>query len=497
MHLFHNFEIRFPDFDRNALILKMPVVEKVKELYLAKGLSELQTQAKVPATSNVLNLAKVSGKVLQNAENALEAGDQEKAYVLFFKYVELSNTIRKSKEYLKDKTYYDSMVSKKSLGIAIGHLETLTPLLEERYEDKNKAEQSEKLKKQSEVNKLKAEKAALTNGNHSNGVSLTNGDNFSHKIEPGELYRLVNEKATTFLLFDARPSQDYKASHIKHPSSINVPEGILTKAITVKSIERHLHVEDRGQWNRRNTIDKLIMFDWSSEDFEENTPLYSLKDALYHWDVAGGAQYKSSALILTGGFDNFALSYPTLVTNPQKSRPPTASSLKKLQKINIDNVEYPDLDAAFIATPSPGQSPALNSGAITVQNVESPKRNLQIQPRVPDRTTKPIRKSSVEPDFNISSTSSIGLNRGMINTSEDAEIIPTKAPDTPKIPVVDRSLKAKVLSKDLSTSSDVLEAEKDIVEESLRMENEEFKMETEWETLRLKRENAANEELRY
>ena len=87
------------------------------------------------------------------------------------------------------------------------------------------------------------------------------------------LYSIFTEKATTFLLLDARPSADYKASHIKHPSSINVPGEALSKGITVKSIERQLHIEYRGQWGRRTGSDMLILYDWSSDEFVPNTPL--------------------------------------------------------------------------------------------------------------------------------------------------------------------------------------------------------------------------------
>ena len=46
------------------------------------------------------------------------------------------------------------------------------------------------------------------------------------------------------------------------------------------------------------------------------------------------------------------------------------------------------------------------------------------------------------------------------------------------------------------SQNEVLEAERDIVEESLRLENEELKMEEEWEKLRLRRESALSEEMR-
>lgn len=68
----------------------------------------------------------------------------------------------------------------------------------------------------------------------------------------------------------------------------------------------------------------------------------------------------------------------------------------------------------------------------------------------------------------------------------------------PSRPIIDRSLKAKALMKSARNPSqnEVLEAERDIVEESLRLENEELKMEEEWEKLRLRRENALSEEMR-
>ena len=68
----------------------------------------------------------------------------------------------------------------------------------------------------------------------------------------------------------------------------------------------------------------------------------------------------------------------------------------------------------------------------------------------------------------------------------------------PSRPIIDRSLKAKALMKSVRNPSqnEVLEAERDIVEESLRLENEELKMEEEWEKLRLRRESALSEEMR-
>ena len=128
----------------------MPGISPTKGLYLAKSIAELQKQGSVPSQKPDL-LVKVSQKLLTNAKECEINGDQEKAYVLFFKYCELAKTIRRSLEYNKDRLYYDSIVSSKSVKEALDHLDSLTILLNERYEEKEKKEALKTLK-----NNLKA-----------------------------------------------------------------------------------------------------------------------------------------------------------------------------------------------------------------------------------------------------------------------------------------------------------------------------------------------------
>ena len=123
----------------------MPGISPIKGLYLAKSIAELQKQGSVPSQKPDL-LVKVSQKLLTNAKECEINGDQEKAYVLFFKYCELAKTIRKTLEYKKDKVYYDSMVSPKSVKDALDHLDSLTMVLNERYEEKEKKENLKTIK---------------------------------------------------------------------------------------------------------------------------------------------------------------------------------------------------------------------------------------------------------------------------------------------------------------------------------------------------------------
>ena len=467
----------------------------VKDVYLAKSVKDLQKIATIPHTKPN-QLVKSAQTIFVKAGEEQENGDEEKAYVLYTKYFEIARYIKSSKEYIKDKVYYDSMISPKQLKLAMGHLEALDKSLEARYQ--SKAEESElrknldMMKIAKEVKFKNQENGHHVNNNNATTVMINSEHEISHFMEPRQLYALINEKSSSFLILDARPTSDYKASHLKH-NSLNVPEEILKPGITVQKIERGLHIEDRTQWPRRLKVDKLILMDWQSEDFTEQTPLFYLKKAMFHFDIFGGTTYKSQALILRGGFDHLAMSYPTIVTNPQKSRPPTAANVNKKEAINIDSLEYPDLDQGFIGTPSPYASP-LASGAITVSDpdnmevMNSPSR----KPKIPDRTTKP----SIEPpakkgldDTNTSIRSSVSsvLNKAMIN-DEDLEV-------SPIVPKIDRSTKAKALQK-LEKASEILEAENEIVEESLKLDNKQLAMEKEWEVLRLKRESAANEDMK-
>ena len=113
----------------------MPGINPTKELYMAKSIEELQKQCSVP-NADPSKLVKVSQKLLSSANENEVGGDQEKAYVLFFKFIELAKTIRKSREYKKDKVYYDSMVSLQNVKDALEHLESLSIVLKQRYQEK-------------------------------------------------------------------------------------------------------------------------------------------------------------------------------------------------------------------------------------------------------------------------------------------------------------------------------------------------------------------------
>ena len=114
------------------------IINPIKRLYLAKNIEDLQKQMTsrlaVP-THNSDQLVKVSQELLKIAKESEINGDQEKAYVLFYKYCDIAYVIRNSPEYSKDRLYYDSMVSSESIKDAFDRLKTLTSELKKRYDE--------------------------------------------------------------------------------------------------------------------------------------------------------------------------------------------------------------------------------------------------------------------------------------------------------------------------------------------------------------------------
>ncbi len=118
-------------------------------------------------------------------------------------------------------------------------------------------------------------------------------------------------------------------------------------------------------------------------------------------------------------------------------------------------------------------------------------------------TAKIMSESDINSDAGNASNAPSELNRTMLedleessdNNNVDNEF---KRPQQPP-PVVDRSLKAKMLLKGASDSNnmnEVLEAEADLVEDSLQLEKRQLEMVNELEVWKLKREKAAEEEMK-
>ena len=107
------------------IVDEMPEQQKTK-LYLANDLEELRKSIQLPLNSKPNQLVKITSKIYSNALDSYKEGNEEKAYTLYYKYFLAFEFIRNSKEYKKDRVYYDSMMSKKDVKSCVQMLEELS-----------------------------------------------------------------------------------------------------------------------------------------------------------------------------------------------------------------------------------------------------------------------------------------------------------------------------------------------------------------------------------
>jgi len=593
-----------------------------RDLYLAKSLRELNDKSDVTEACKKQKPEQLvnTAQRLLKAANEEKPSDEEKAYLLFMRYANTRKFITKTPQYKADKKYYDGMLSVKDLLKALEATEELSASLESRYALKaapasvanptNGARKAATLNHEQpaegdSVAKLTHGLARTKLGGHGGLANGTAADAalgrpvFPEIIEPTKLHSLMKEKSTTFLLLDARKSGDFKTCQLRHTNVINVPEELLEPGATASQIGSKLKIEDKSQWQRRSTVDLLIMLDWCSEQANQSPALRTLRDAMFRWDPE--TRYKSGVHILKGGIHNFTLHYPIDVSSPERGRNPPSEYVKRNSSVGVknallhlDQLEYPDLGAAFIATPSPQSSPntsaaaaaqhqmppstaataaaasskvkptengglmnshsssmssmtsslypstsdlssdlnrAFNSGAITVTREASPRRTLPSAatatstprpPLVPDRNTKPM--SSADTVRNIlnrdKAAGAFIATNGIVSDQEEEEekenerpYYDSKAYSNP-VPKIDRSSKAKALLRinnqvnsvnnltSLNNDNnnkemrEVLDAETDLIDDSLELEKHQLELERRWEEIRLRREKQAGEEMK-
>jgi superfamily II helicase len=105
---------------------------QIKPLYLATNIKQLQTLKPTYMSSLSCPRVRVCQKLFAEAKESETNGDQEKAFVYFFKYCEVAQTEPRSG------TRY--MDCEESVQDALDHLEKLTNVLIERYNEKERQE---------------------------------------------------------------------------------------------------------------------------------------------------------------------------------------------------------------------------------------------------------------------------------------------------------------------------------------------------------------------
>ncbi|CAG9793188.1 unnamed protein product [Diatraea saccharalis] len=381
------------------------------QLHLGKCIEDLDKMYNLPdlKSKRATLLCKTAQKLFESAEEAYKNGDEEYSYVYYMKYLRIIAFITKDKEYQKDKTYFNNMLGSKNPNKAIDAAEKLKNSLIERYEKERKAQrlndikENELIKQKIEENRKKAmESMAVVEPAPTMG--LPSLDEVTIRSE--QLYTILKNGKLKVMILDARPGKDYIESHINHHACISVPEDCISPGKSANTLEQSLPTASRPIWAERATMELIIMLDWSSTTVIPGKPLHLLKTILLKWDVK--VQYARAPLALWGGFEEWLLKYPALTTNPRAAPPPQQHHLLDDMLGDIDYPNWSDLNPVTppsITRPKLGE-PVVDrsSKAAAVQMYEERARNMQMildqQERIADTSlTLEMQRIEAEQDW--------------------------------------------------------------------------------------------------
>ncbi|XP_054858387.1 ubiquitin carboxyl-terminal hydrolase 8 isoform X2 [Eublepharis macularius] len=362
----------------------MPAVASVpKDLYLCTSLKDLNKKTEVkPEKTSTKSYVQSALKIFKAAEECRLDRDEEKAYVLYMKYVTVYNLINKRPDFKQQQDYFHSLLGPTNIKKAIEEAERLSESLKLRYEEaevRKKLEEKERqeelqLKKQEakDDTKVSAKTSSETSSDLKGKNQIINGEkkgSSERKDQPEsggitaeKLFTMMMDKSIKLMVMDARSLKDYKESCIVN--SISVPEEAVSPGVTANWIEAKLPDASKEPWKERGQVNYIVLLDWfsSAKDVQLGTPLRSLKDALFKWESK--AVLQSEPLVLEGGYENWLLCYPQYTTNA-KVTPPQRSKSEAVS-VSLD-FTYPSLEE-----PAPPVLPVVRVKPSVVEMTERP-----------------------------------------------------------------------------------------------------------------------------
>ncbi|XP_036094670.1 ubiquitin carboxyl-terminal hydrolase 8 isoform X3 [Rousettus aegyptiacus] len=299
-------------------------------------------------------------KIFKTAEESRLDRDEEKAYVLYMKFVNVYNLIKIRPDFKQDQDYFHSILGLTNIKKAVEEAERLSESLKLRYEEAEVRKKLEEKDRQEEekLQKQKKQEAGREDGGTSAKSSLENVLDSKDKtrkingekneknettekgsITAKELYAMMMDENISLIIMDARRMQDYQDSRISN--SVSVPEEAISPGVTASWIEAKLPDDSKDMWKKRGNVDYVVLLDWfsSTEDLQLGTTLRSLKDALFKWESK--TVLRNEPLVLEGGYENWLLCFPQYTTNAKVTPPPRG----KNEEVSISlDFTYPSLE---------------------------------------------------------------------------------------------------------------------------------------------------------
>ncbi|XP_069844479.1 ubiquitin carboxyl-terminal hydrolase 8 isoform X2 [Dipodomys merriami] len=377
----------------------MPAVASVpKELYLSSSLKDLNKKTEVkPEKISTKNYVHSALKIFKAAEECRLDRDEEKAYVLYMKFVSVYNLIKKRSDFKQQQDYYNSMVGLTNIKKAIEEAERLSESLKLRYEEaevrkkleEKDRQEEEQLQQQQREGAGRDDAGASAKGplenvlDSKNKTQRINGEKNekSETVEKGaitakELYTLMMDENTSLIIMDARRTRDYQHSCILN--SLSVPEEAISPGVTASRIEANLPDDSKDTWMKRGNVDYVVLLDWfsSAKDLQLGTTLRSLKDALFKWESK--SVLRSEPLVLEGGYENWLLCYPQYTTNAKVTPPPRG----KHEEVSISlDFTYPSLEEPAPSRPPGHVAPPVEvNDKVTLITVPEERRRAPAKP---------------------------------------------------------------------------------------------------------------------
>ncbi|XP_050556044.1 ubiquitin carboxyl-terminal hydrolase 8 isoform X2 [Spodoptera frugiperda] len=381
------------------------------QLHLGKCIEDLDKLHNVPdlKSKRANLLCKTALKLFESAEESREKGDEEYSYVYYMKYLRVIAYISKDKEYQKDKTYYNNMLGPKNPNKAIDQAEKLKNSLIDRYQQEQKEKrlndikENELIKQKIDENRKKMAEAAPVI-EPPQPLGLPGPDEVTIKSEM--LYSILKNGRIKVMILDARPGKDYIESHINYPACISVPEECISPGQSANVLEQNLPPASRPVWAERANMELIVMLDWNSTAVIPGKTLHLLKTTLLKWDVK--VQYSRAPLALQAGYEDWLLKYPAATTNPQAVPPRQDDFMDDM----LGEIEYPnwsDLSPSAAAAPPAPRKPGepvvdRSSKAAAVQMYSERARNmahiLEQQERIADTSlTLEMQRIEAEQDW--------------------------------------------------------------------------------------------------
>uniref|UniRef100_A0A2I3RWM1 ubiquitinyl hydrolase 1 n=1 Tax=Pan troglodytes TaxID=9598 RepID=A0A2I3RWM1_PANTR len=346
----------------------MPAVASVpKELYLSSSLKDLNKKTEVkPEKISTKSYVHSALKIFKTAEECRLDRDEERAYVLYMKYVTVYNLIKKRPDFKQQQVpFIFALLSESLSASSTAFLIYEEAEVRKKLEEKDRQEEAQRLQqKRQETGREDGgtlAKGSLENVLDSKDKTQKSNGEKNEKCETKEkgaitakeLYTMMTDKNISLIIMDARRMQDYQDSCILH--SLSVPEEAISPGVTASWIEAHLPDDSKDTWKKRGNVEYVVLLDWfsSAKDLQIGTTLRSLKDALFKWESK--TVLRNEPLVLEGGYENWLLCYPQYTTNAKVTPPPRRQN----EEVSISlDFTYPSLEESIPSKPAAQTPPA-------------------------------------------------------------------------------------------------------------------------------------------